>query len=286
MAVQIAEIVSTTWNQAAPEVEILGIGIGSPGVVDTDAGVVHLAPNLHDASGQPWRDVPIVDLVRKALGSSAPRAILLENDVNAMVLAESRYGAGRGASILVGVTLGTGVGGGIVVDGAVHRGASGTAGEIGHVTVVADGPRCGCGNDGCLEALVGTRGIERRARAAMAAGRETSLRDDLTPLRIARAAEAGDPLAGELFEETGRYVGVVLAGVANLLNPDMVVIGGGVAAAGEDLLFTHIRDEVRRRAIDTAADAMRIAPAQLGNDAGLIGCAVLALLAGGAVTYD
>ena len=276
---RIVEELSATPDAAGA---LIGAAVGSPGLVDAEAGLVRLAPNLRNAAGDPWRDVPLLRLVRESLAERSRVPLFLENDVNAMVLAESAYGAGRGSKVLIGMTLGTGVGGGIVIDGKVHRGSTGTAGEVGHVTVVPNGPRCGCGNDGCLEALVGSEGLVARARSALDGADPSMLRDrvdPLTPMSIAHAAEAGDVLARVVFEETGRYIGIVLAGVANLLNPDVAVIGGGIATAGEELLFRHIRAEFRKRTFDVPRDAMRIVPAELGSDAGLIGCAAVAFRA-------
>jgi glucokinase len=279
VARQIAAIARRIFD--ASGTRVVGIGLGSPGLINAETGVVDFSPNFEG-----WTHVPLAQYVRAELGDLAHLPVFLENDVNAMALGELTYGAGRGTRNMVAMTLGTGVGGGVVVDGNVYHGATNTAGEIGHMTVVPDGRRCGCGNDGCLEALVGTAGLLARTREAIASGRSSALapyRDDLTPRRIADAANDGDELARGIFAETGRYIGIVLASLANLLNPEMAVIGGGIAAAGEDLLFRHIRGEVRRRAMDIPANAMRVVPAALGNDAGIVGSAAVALRAAGAV---
>jgi glucokinase len=194
--------------------------------------------------------------VRSALG--LPVALI--NDARAFGLAELRLGAGRGASSLVGLTLGTGVGGVIAIDGRTHLGHDGTAGEIGHQTIDPDGPSCGCGNYGCLEAFA------RADRIAEACGTPT--------VEVAvEAARAGDAQALEGLARTGRYLGIGIANAVTLISPDKVVIGGGVAAAGE-LLFAPIRDELRRRVRTTSLDAVELVAAELGIWAGSIGAAI------------
>jgi len=270
---QIAAIARSLYDESEEKSAIVGIGLGSPGLINAEEGIVHFSPNFEG-----WHDIPLVRYVKDALGELRMLPVFLENDVNAMTLGEVTFGAGRGARYVVGMTLGTGVGGGIVIDGSVYHGASNTAGEIGHMTVLPDGRRCGCGNYGCLEALVGTAGLLERTRAKIAAGARSRLEanlDNLTPRVIADAAKEGDEVAREIFAESGRYIGIVLGSIANLLNPEIAVIGGGISAAGEELLFRHIRDEVNRRAMDVPAQTMRIVPAALGNDAGMAGAATL-----------
>lgn len=270
---QIAETARAIYAESREKERIVGIGLGSPGLINAQEGIVHFSPNFEG-----WVDVPLVAHVREALLELNRLPVFLENDVNAMTLGEVKFGAGRGARYVVGMTLGTGVGGGIVLDGAIYHGASNTAGEIGHMTVLPDGRRCGCGNEGCLEALVGTAGLLERTRAKIQGGTPSQLSADLdrlTPRRIADAAKAGDRVALEIFAESGRYIGIVLASVANFLNPEMAIIGGGISAAGEEILFRHIREEIRRRAMDLPAQAMRVVPAALGNEAGMAGAATL-----------
>jgi glucokinase len=184
----------------------------------------------------------------------------LVNDARAFGLAELRLGAGRGASTMAGLTLGTGVGGVIAVDGRVHQGHDGTAGELGHQTIEPDGPPCGCGNRGCLEALA------RADRIALACGTSTAE-------AAVAAARAGDQRAIEGLRVIGRYLGIGIANTITVLSPDRVVLGGGVAAAGE-LLFAPIREEVARRVRTTSLDEVAIVPAELGTWAGAIGAAV------------
>ncbi|MBM3215673.1 ROK family protein [Candidatus Poribacteria bacterium] len=276
---QIAEVARAIFAESALRRDIVGIGLGSPGLISADTGVIHFSPNFEG-----WTDIPLADYVKAELRELSSLPVFLENDVNAMTLGELTFGAGKGCRYLVGMTLGTGVGGGVVIDGKVYHGKTNMAGEIGHMTVLPDGRQCGCGNFGCLEAMVGTAGLIERTRAKMSAGARSRLLaniDDLTPRMIADAAKEGDGVALDIFAETGRYIGIILGSIANLLNPEMAVIGGGISAAGEEILFRHIRDEARRRAMDTPADTMRIVPAALGNDAGMAGAATLAFQAAG-----
>jgi glucokinase len=196
------------------------------------------------------------------------------NDANAFVVAEWRAGAGRGASSLVGLTLGTGVGGGIILLGRLWTGRNGTAGEIGHMPLLVDGPLCACGARGCLEALVGTRAILGRYRSAR--GR-ADVADDgrLTPQEIARRARSGDENARATYRETGRLLGLGLVGLTHLLDPERFVIGGGVAGAA-DLLLPAVEEALHAGAMLPARLLPRVFPASLGPDAGWIGAAFAA----------
>jgi glucokinase len=245
---RVAELGRTT---AAPFGTVASAGLGLPGHFDPVAGTAGLLPNLQGD----WLGRPIAGPLGEELGVP----VALVNDVRAMTLAELRLGAGRGAQDLVCVALGTGVGGGVVIGGRVHLGL-GHAGEIGHTTVLPDGPLCGCGNRGCLDRVAGASAI------AAAAGRDSVE-------EAVRAARAGDTRATEALAAAGRHVGLALAGAVVLLWPQRVVVGGGVAAAGE-LLLGPLRDEVRRRARVAPVDAIAIVPAQLGAGAGAIGAAL------------
>ena len=271
---QIAEIARRVFDSADDPASILGIGVGCPGLIDETREINMFSPNLYNLDGSSWRDIPLVKHIKDGLGD-LQLDVRLENDVNAMVLGEFLYGAGRGASDMIGMTLGTGVGGGLVLGGQLYRGAGSTAGEIGHMTVVPDGPMCGCGNFGCLEAL---EAITAKGRRSVLEGRLDELKalDDDAPQMIAQAASEGDAVAQEVFADTGRYIGAVLGSLANLLNPEIAVIGGGISRAG-DALFPHIEREVRARAMKQPADTIRVVPAQHGNDAGLLGSAALIL---------
>ncbi len=250
--------------------QIIGIGLGSPGLIIAESGIVHFSPNFPG-----WCDIPLLDYVNEELeGVDLP--LYIDNDVNVMVLGELHHGAGVGFDNIVGLTIGTGVGGGVVIGKKVYHGNWNTAGELGHTIVKPDGRKCGCGNRGCLEAYAGARHIVERAQEQIVAGRKTCMNpEQLTPKKIADAASAGDELAREIFSETGRLIGVALTSIAHILNPQLAVIGGGISAAGEELLFQHIRKEFNKRVMDIPGK-MQIVPAKLGNDAGLVGAAMLA----------
>ena len=228
------------------------VGVGVPGLYDPATGSTRFLVNLPGD----WDGVPVAAPMSAALG--LPVALI--NDARAFGLAELRLGAGRGASSLVGLTLGTGVGGVIAIDGKVVFGHDGTAGEIGHQTIDPDGPSCNCGNHGCLEAFA------RADRLAEACGTTTAE-------EAVERARAGDPAAIEGFRRVGGYLGIGIANLITLVNPDRVVIGGGIAAAG-DLLLEPARDEIRRRVQTTSLTEVEIVLAELGVWAGAIGAAV------------
>jgi glucokinase len=242
----VARGAATEWGPLA------SIGIGIPGLYDPAAGTIRLLVNIPG----PWAGRPVAGPVGEAVGVPA----YLVNDARAFGLAELRLGAGRGAGSMVGLTLGTGVGGVIAIDGRVHQGHDGTAGEVGHQTIDPDGPLCGCGNRGCLEAYA-------KAGAIAAACGTATAEEAVT------AANAGDPRALAGLAAAGRYLGIGIANLITVISPDRVVLGGGVAAAGE-LLFASIRDEIARRVTVTSIDAVELVPAELGIWAGAIGAAV------------
>lgn len=234
------------------------IGVGCAGLVDTRRGWVRTSPNLPR-----WRDVPLAELMKAACS----RPVALLNDADGFALAEARVGAGRGASPVVALTIGTGVGGAVVADGRLFGGAHGFAGEIGHVTIDRHGPVCGCGNRGCLELYVG-----RRAIVMAYAGADATV----TPQQIAAAAMQGEEAALRAFRTVGEALGVGLVTLTNLFDPARIVIGGGIAQAGE-LLFGPARDVLRAQAMSPAEHLPDLRPAALGVNAGLIGAALQAL---------
>lgn len=234
------------WGPAAT------VGIGVPGLYDPAGGTTRFLVNVPG----PWAGQPVAGPVADAAGVPA----WLINDARAFGLAELRLGAGRGASTMIGLTLGTGVGGVIAIDGRVYQGHDGTAGEIGHQTIDPDGPWCGCGNQGCLEAFA------RADRIAAACGTAT------VEEAVARARE-GDRQAIEGLVRIARYLGIGIANMIAVISPDRVVIGGGVSAAA-DLLLGPIRDELRRRVRTTSLDEVEIVTAELGTWAGAIGAAI------------
>ncbi|MGH2404996.1 MAG: ROK family protein [bacterium] len=250
---------------------IRGIGVGAPGPADPASGVVFDPPNLPG-----WHEVPLAAI----LGARLAVRTYVENDANAAALGERWAGAGRGVDDLIYMTISTGIGGGLILNGRLFHGVSGTAGEVGHMVIDPAGPRCPCGRTGCLEALASGTSIARHARAAVASGRPTTLStvapEALTAADVARAARDGDPLATELFGRAARYVGIGVANLVNLLNPAMVIIGGGVTKAG-DLLFAPVRRIVLDEAFPRPAAAVRIVPAALGDDVGAVGAAAVAL---------
>lgn len=249
--------------------EVAGLGVGAPGPLDPEAGVVFEPPNMPG-----WRDVPLAGMVEARLGVRA----FVENDANAAALAERWAGAGVGADDLIYLTVSTGIGGGLILGGRLYRGATGTAGEVGHMVLVPEGPPCGCGRRGCLEALASGKAIAREARAAVEAGRPTTLSllpvETLSAEDVARAAWDGDPVARAIFARAAAHLGTGIANLVNLLNPALVIIGGGVARAGE-LLFGPVRRIVRQEAFDRPGEAVQIVPAALGGDVGVVGAAAV-----------
>jgi glucokinase len=251
--------------------DVLGVGIGSPGPLDRGTGMVLETPNLG------WVNFPLRDLVSHAVGMPAT----LDNDANCATLGEWWLGAGRGSKVLVGLTLGTGIGGGLVMDGEIHHGASDAAGEFGHMTIDSMGRRCNCGNYGCLEAYASGPNIAARAVEGIQSGVESVLVDlvdgileDITAATVYEGVVLGDAYAREVMNETAKFLAVGVANLINALNPDTVVIAGGVTRAGEHL-FVPLRKEVRRRAFRSAVDACRILPAALPETAGVIGAAAV-----------
>ena len=255
--------------------QVRAVGIGAAGFVGADGATVVFAPHLS------WRNEPLRDALTHRVG----RPIFVENDANAAAWAEWRFGAAQGESHLVMITLGTGIGGGIVIDGNVQRGKWGIAAEFGHMQVVPDGQRCECGNRGCWEQYASGNALVREARSMILAqspvtqdlaARVEAEPGGLTGPLITEAAKAGDPTARELLAEVGHWLGVGLANIAAALDPGAFVIGGGVSAAG-DLLIAPARETFQRKLAGRGyRPEATVAAAALGNDAGLIGAADLA----------
>ncbi|NNF13558.1 MAG: ROK family protein [Gemmatimonadetes bacterium] len=258
--------------EASPEGgldDFVGVGIGCPGPLDLDQGIILSTPNLG------WDGYPIRGRVGEAVGLPAS----LDNDANCATYGEWWQGAARGLTSVVGVTLGTGIGGGLITEGHLVRGASGSAGEIGHMTIQVDGRQCGCGNLGCLEAYASGPNIALRAREGLDAGAESILSelvagdlDRITAATVHEALTRGDRYAGEVIRETARYLGVGIANLVNLFNPEMVVVVGGVTRADRHL-FDPLRSEVRKRAFASAVNACEIVAGALPQTAGVIGAA-------------
>ncbi|MEA2725072.1 MAG: glucokinase [Gemmatimonadales bacterium] len=272
---RLAQVVERVCAEAGLRRSTIGaIGVGVPGVTDIAGGRTIFLPNLPTT----WPDIPVAATLSEATG--CPVALI--NDARAFILAEAIWGAGRGAQNVVGLTIGTGIGGGIVVDGQLYLGIDGTAGEIGHQTVDVDGPPCGCGNRGCLESFASGPAITAMGVKAVLQGMTTEIgalvEQDLnriTPETIMRAAERGDLVAREILARAGAYLGTGVANLATILSPNRVIIGGGVARLGHWLL-DPVRETLRRRCFAVPVERIEVVPAALGNDAGIIGAAVWA----------
>ena len=267
--VGLAERAIVATRREVPGAEILGVGVGAPGPLDTKRGIVLLTPNLG------WVNMPLREIIHDRLGLPAA----LDNDANCAVLGEWWVGAARGARHAIGITIGTGIGGGLVLDGRLYHGASDVAGEIGHTTIDTEGRRCKCGNYGCLEAYASGPNIAIRAIEAIEAGAESRLPSyvggdlrQVTAQTVYLAAQEGDELALEVVNDTAKFLGVGIGNLLNVFNPEVVVVCGGVTLAG-DHLFVPLRREVSRRAFKPAVVACRIVPGELVGTAGVYGAA-------------
>ena len=258
-------LVETVAELRGSRFDVVGVGVGLPGVTDSVNGVVHELTNVPG-----WIDVPLRDLLFARTGLRAT----IENDANAMAFGEWKYGAARDGRHVICITLGTGVGGALILDGRLYRGAQLGAGEIGHLSIDYRGRLGPFGNNGAIEEYVGNSEISARATALYLAAGRPDVR--CTPAELAQAASEGDPIALSLWEAVGTEIGAALASVIWVFNPDTIVIGGGVAKAGE-LLFEPIRRTVCTRTHAVFHEQLRIVPAELGNDAGIIGNAALVL---------
>jgi glucokinase len=247
-----------------------GVGIAAAGVLEMERGVITASPNLPG-----WKNVPLRDMIEEKLGV---RTFLL-NDANAAALGEHRFGVGRDVDDLIYITVSTGIGGGIIIGGKIYDGICGSAGEIGHMTIDINGPRCRCGNIGCLETLASGTAMAAEARKRLAQGTKSSLLElargepeNITAKTVSEAARGGDPLALELVSRAGSYLGVGMVNLINIFNPQMIIVGGGVSRMG-DMLLDPAREVVRERAFRLPAEAVRIIISELGDDAGVLGAA-------------
>ncbi|RIQ18874.1 ROK family protein [Jiangella rhizosphaerae] len=248
-------------------IDAVGISCGGP--LDSSTGVLISPPHLPG-----WIDVPLGELTRQEFGVPA----YLENDATAAALGEHRFGAARGVSTMIYLTISTGVGGGAVIDGRLHRGAAGNGGELGHLMVRPGGRLCSCGRRGCLEAYVSGTNIAERAAEGLRAGAASSLRDadPLTAADVAAAARAGDAFAREIWAETTDVLGQALTDLVNVFEPELVVLGGGVTRAGA-MLLDPVAEAVARDAMPPAAKAARVVLAGLGDVVCVVGAGVVAL---------
>jgi len=253
--------------------QLHGMSIAAAGAIDSEKGLVTSSPNLPG-----WHDVPVRDIVRSKYKVDP----FLINDASAAALGEHEFGAGKGVNNLIYLTVGTGIGGGIIIDGKLYCGVSGSAGEIGHMTIDVNGTRCNCGNTGCLEILASGTAMAKEATRRIKQGEGSSLTkivegkiENITAETVEFAARGGDYLALEVISKAATYLGVGMVNLANIFNPEMIIVGGGVAKMGE-LLLEPARRVVQERAFKLPAKAVRIVPAQLGDDSGLVGAAVFA----------
>jgi len=249
------------------------ISIAAAGAIDIEKGLVTLSPNLPG-----WRDIPLRDMVGEKYGVNT----FLINDASAAALGEHYFGAGKGVNNLVMLTVGTGIGGGIIINGKLYSGPSGSAGEIGHMTIDVNGPKCSCGNIGCLERLVSGTAVAEEAIRRLSQGEKSSLAEfgggkikSITAEKVSLAAQNGDSLALEVISKAATYLGIGLVNLVNIFNPEMIIIGGGLAKVG-DLLLEPARRVVRERAFQLSTRLVRIVPAQLGDDAAVLGAAIFA----------
>jgi glucokinase len=263
--------------------EITAIGVGAPGLSNPETGILFTSPNLPG-----WRDVPLRDIIQKRLGKQT----FVINDANAAALGEFYFGAARGVRNFIYITLSTGIGGGIVIDGKIYSGTIGAAGEVGHMTIDDKGPICKCGNRGCWETLASGTALAREARHRIEEGVQTSIleyaegdMENVTAQVVHSAAEQGDSLAKELIAQTGYYVGVGLANLLNIFNPDLIVIGGGLSNIG-DMLLKPAFKTAGERAYKEAFQAVRFASAELGRNSGVLGAAAFALQGMGKPLYE
>jgi len=270
----ILESAERVLNQAGiAATELEAICIGAPGLSNPETGVVFASPHLPG-----WENVPLKHIIEDKMGVKT----LIINDANAAALGEMYFGAAKGARDFIYITISTGIGGGIVIDGEIYAGPLGTAGEIGHMTIDTNGPKCNCGNNGCWETLASGTALTREARQRIAAGAKTSILEytngDINKVNaeiVHKAARQGDALAKELIAQVSYYFGVGLANLINIFNPELIVIGGGLSNIGDRLLKPAYK-VAEERAYKVAFESVRFARAELGRNSGVIGAAAYA----------
>ncbi|MBA5852027.1 ROK family protein [Clostridium sp. cel8] len=248
--------------------DIVCIGIGSPGPLDSEKGVIITTPNL------PFKNFQIVNPIREKFNIP----VVLDNDANVAALGEHRFGAGRGTSNMIFITVSTGIGAGAILNGKLYRGNTGNALEIGHVTLKEDGPKCNCGNYGCAEVMCSGTAIARQGKEAVHKNMETSLKkyENITAKDVFNEAELGDSVASSIIDESLNFLGIFVANVLNCFDPEVVVIGGGVSKAGK-IVFDKINEVASKRSFKHIYDNAKILPAELGTDAGIKGALALAI---------
>lgn len=260
-------LISLIKQVSPPEYRIQSIGIAVPGTIDPQKNIILTAPNLPD-----WAGVPIVDILKSEFGTPT----VMGNDANMAAVGEWRYGAGQGYHHVLYLTISTGIGGGIICDDQLLVGAQGLAGELGHVTILPDGPVCSCGHTGHLEGIASGPGISAYVAGQLQSGRTSILQGKPDAKTISQAAKDGDALAKEAFERAGYYLGLMIANYLMIFNPSIVILGGGVTQSG-DLLLEPVRKQVQKSVIseDYIRDLV-ITRAALGDDAGLFGALAFA----------
>ena len=268
------QILETIQEGGFSTADIGGVGVGVPGVLDLDQGLVLFLPNLPGN----WRNVAL----RRTLEAKTGLPAALLNDARAITYGEWKFGAGKGVDTIACFTLGTGIGGGLVIEGRLHLGIGGTGGELGHQCIDPNGPQCGCGGRGCLDSLVSGPAIAALGVRAVLQGRTTSLGslagadlNNITPELIWQAARQGDPVANEIYELVGDYLGVAVSNILVTVGPRKVILAGGVAGAG-DLLLNPIRRRIRLQVFMMPADQVEVVIASLGANAGILGVAAWA----------
>ena len=251
--------------------EVKAIGVGSPGPLDIENGLIVYSSNL------PFRNFNIVKPIKDRYKIDT----YLDNDANVATLSEFMFGSGKGSKNMIFVTVSTGIGGGAILNGNLFRGSTSNALEIGHTTVMKGGPRCGCGNTGCAEALASGTAIMKRAKEAVASKVETSLKnyEDVSAREVFLEAEKGDNVSKDILNDSLSYLGITVANLANTFDPDKIVIGGGVSEAGK-IVFDKINEEMQKRCLKTIYDHCNVEKAMLGGKSGVLGAAALAILEG------
>jgi glucokinase len=275
VAVQIVKVIKEV-TIAEYENRIIGVGVATPGIVSIDGNTVEAPPNFKG-----WDSFPLRDSIAGAIEKTLP--LRIENDANAAALAEAKFGAGRGKKNFLFVIWGTGVGGGIIIDGAIYHGPHGGAGEFGHGSIDYEGPECNCGNIGCIESYVGQKYLSARAVSYLENRRESQVwklvdndPSKIEPILLYDAAMNGDSAATEIMTEAGELLGVAISSFMNIMNFDLAIVGGGISAAG-DLVFEPMNQRVKKCVMAPLRPIAKVVPAQLGNQAGILGAAGLVL---------
>lgn len=268
---RITSVIAELRQQHAPGHKLLGVAVGAPGPLNSETGMIYEAPNLK------WKDVPLREMLQESL--QVP--VWVDNDANLAALGEYTCGYLSEYEVLLYLTVSTGIGGGIIINGEIYRGIDGGAGEFGHMTIVPHGPECGCGNHGCLEALASGTAVARAAREEVSRGRLASVREavngcieEIDARLVAELAAGGDPEARRIMDEAIGYLGIGVANLVNLFNPRAIVIGGGLS--NYKGLLEQVEKVAKERSYSSLSRNLRILPARLGNRAGLMGCLALA----------